>query len=91
MNLSEVFDVLAVRFGDANADHYVIEDIMSLMCPDYDPSEFKKYHAVKILKWYNILIQEYMTNTKHIDDAEQMKTEENTENNGEAIIHQEEK
>ena len=32
------------------------EDIMNVVCPDYDPYRFKDYHVLKIIKWYNEII-----------------------------------
>jgi hypothetical protein len=31
------------------------EEMMAVICPNYDDSEFKVYHAKRILEWYDIV------------------------------------
>ena len=34
------------------------EDVfMNILCPNFDPDSFKIYHARKVIKWYNELIE----------------------------------
>lgn len=59
-NVSKSLDILYQRFGGQTATYYDIDELMLLMCPEYDVAHFKPYHAKRIIKWYNILILSYL-------------------------------
>ena len=56
ISIAEVFNNLNNHFKgmDINSDRH-FDELMSVMLPNYDPDEFKKYHAVLVLKWYKEL------------------------------------
>lgn len=52
-SLNEAFDNLHDHY-EAN-EKWPAEDMMDVICPNYDESEFKAYHAKRILEWYDIV------------------------------------
>lgn len=58
ITLSEAFDNLQKHFKNQPTGELTLwdrQDIMEVICPDYG-SEFKDYHAKKIIMWYNEII-----------------------------------
>lgn len=54
LHINQVFNNLNAHFidVDVNSDTYK-DELMSVMCPNFDPAEFKPYHMEKVVKWYN--------------------------------------
>ena len=62
--LSEAFDNLQKHMKNEPipptypTDGRPVEEIfIPIICPDFDPDGFKVYHARKVMKWYNYLIE----------------------------------
>ena len=52
LSISEVFNNLNNHFDNAEPKTLDQEQLMSVMVPNYDPFEFKGYHAKKVIVWY---------------------------------------
>jgi len=69
LSMSEVFTNLSnycIESEDYAFEKITIENLMGYMCPNFDPDEFKKYHAVQVLGWYIEVTLKY---SALIDDA----------------------
>lgn len=59
ITLSEALDNLQEHFDSQPTGELSTaqkQDIMEIICPDYDETAFKDYHAKKIVQWYNEII-----------------------------------
>lgn len=54
LHISAVFNNLNAHFIDVDVDcSKHVEELMSVMVPNYDEHEFKPYHVKKVILWYN--------------------------------------
>lgn len=54
LHISAVFNNLNAHFIDVDVDDSKhVEELMSVMVPNYDENEFKPYHVKKVILWYN--------------------------------------
>ena len=59
ITLSEAFDNLQKHFDNEPTGELTVDskdELMDVICPDYDKDKFKGYHAKKIIQWYNEIV-----------------------------------
>ena len=62
LNMQEVFTNISqycITADDYYFESTTIEELMSVMVPDYDENRFKKYHAEQVLSWYIEITTKY--------------------------------
>lgn len=59
ITLSNAFDNLQKHFDNEPTGELTVDskdELMDIICPDYDKDRFKGYHAKKIIMWYNEIV-----------------------------------
>ena len=59
ITLSDAFDNLQKHFDNEPTGELTVDskdELMDVICPDYDKDKFKGYHAKKIIQWYNEIV-----------------------------------